>query len=162
MQGRRQLTNVNIGTTTFNKRKELHSTCLVCLKRYKQLVLVRSSECKIWCPQMHQMFFGTSLSLTNPHPHNLWPQPSPYPLLYTTFVWMRLATGRYVTVEKRQHSAADVCFVKTLLLPDLILTMSKPSHNYLAPSGGQWEGSAPGKAKGCKIGVGGPLPDTHS
>lgn len=42
-----------------------------------------------------------------------------------------------------QHSAADVCFVKTLPLPDLILTMTKPSHNYLAPRGGHcWGGCA--------------------
>jgi len=53
-------------------------------------------------------------------------------------VWTRLATGHYVTAEK--DSAADVCFVKTLLVADLILTMSKSSHNYVTPREGQWEG----------------------
>lgn len=37
-----------------------------------------------------------------------------------------------ITSVFEKGSAADVCFVKTLLLPDLILTMSKASHNYLA------------------------------
>ena len=63
---------------------------------------------------------------------------TPAPLLYTTLlVWMRTCHGTLRHCWKGQHSAADVCFVKTLLLPDLILTMTQPSHNYLTPGGGQ-------------------------
>lgn len=47
-----------------------------------------------FCPSKHKAHTPKS------PPHNLGSHPNPCSLLYTTFVWMRLVTGHYVTVEK--------------------------------------------------------------